>query len=158
MILFEIKIPTEFEIHPPRREKIAACEDIYLRTGKLDRDLVISSDGFLIDGYVGYIVLCNHGVQEHPVVQSDQSFHPQPPKHYWKHLTTYVFGKHQDCDYEFVWRITPKTMDIQNLKPGNHILAGTRYGPMQVVVTRIETLAEPPISKSIKKVIRCFSD
>lgn len=158
MKLSEIKIPLAFEMSTPRKEKMDVCDSYYREYGVLDRDLVLSTDGFLLDGYIGYLILCDHGVQEYPVVISDQSFQQIPPKHYWENSTIYVFGKHSNCDQEFVWRVGRRTTDVQNLKVGNHALVNTKHGPMNIIVTRIEELSRPPVPQSIRKVIRCFSD
>lgn len=153
MLLSDIKIPEDFLASQPRQSKIQDCATYYAQNGALDRDIILDSDGFLVDGYIGYLVLLANGVAE-----VDAHIVKGKPQHYWKHPTTYVFARHFGCDAEFVWRITRQTRDVQNLKPGNHILANTKYGPMKVLVTRIETLLAPPVKQSIKKVIRCFSE
>ena len=158
MKLIEIKVPPEFAASRPRQYKMDECRDHYARHGALDRDLIISRDGFLIDGYVGYLVLKECGVGEYPVVQSTNIYRRTSYLDYPHRETIYVTGKHPNCDREFIWRIGRKTTDVNNLSVGNHALVNTRHGPMKVLVTRIETLRCPPVPQSVKKVIKCFSD
>lgn len=153
MRLSDIKISADFHASRPQQSKIDSCAAYYAQHGTLDRDIVLDSNGYLVDGYIGYLVLLANHVQEVDVHTMREN-----PRHYWKHPTTYVFARHSACDTEFVWRVGRQTRDLHNLKPGNHILANTKYGPMKVCVTRIESLLSPPIQQSIKKVIRCFSD
>lgn len=138
----------------PSAEKIQKCMDFYGIFGKLDKDIIVDSNGILRDGYVRYIVLVKNHVKEAEVIVPIKS----KAGHSHKKPITYVFAKHTPNSKEYCWRITDNTKDVGNLQVGNKILAETKFGKKAVTVTHIETLSQPPVDGAVKKVIRCFDN
>ena len=62
MRLSDIKVNHAFRHTQPAREKLEMCQTFYLRHKKLDRQIVLRSDGFLKDGYVGYLIAKKFGL------------------------------------------------------------------------------------------------
>ena len=151
MRLDEIKIPSVYS--PPNGEKLQKCRQYYESHGKLDRDIVVGSGGFIRDGYVGYLVLKEFGVKETIVVYNSS----MKPQSYKEKETIYVFGHHNPRVKEYCWRISKSTRYIENLEVGHRIMVNTKYGNKIVTVTRVEKLDKPPIAGKIKKVIKCYN-
>ena len=113
MRLSEIKIPKSFESSTPNTSKYEKCEKYYLETGQQDRYLVIDEDCVLIDGYIMYLVLKNHGAEyamtKHILVSKYGYTYKRRKKYgklvppekvisYKEKQTTYVYGKHPNSD------------------------------------------------------------
>ena len=54
--LSNIKIKDSFIEHPPREEKMNYKISYYLITGKFEQPIVINKEGYLIDGYITYLI------------------------------------------------------------------------------------------------------
>lgn len=147
MKVSEIKIKHNFKQTTPSEEKMQACRVYFNENGKLDRDIIIDKHGFLCDGYVGYLVLVENGIDEIDVV------YDQVPK---SKNNTYVFAYHSGSDKEYVWKV-PKKINAKDIKVGGSVLVQTRFGIKTVTVTRVETLSAPPVTTPIKKVVRCLT-
>lgn len=146
MKVSEIKINPAFKQTTPSEEKMQTCRTYFNKNGKLDRDIVIDKHGFLCDGYVGYLVLVENGVDEIDVVYNQASKGKS---------NTYVFAYHSGSDKEYVWKV-PKKINAKDIKVGGSVLVQTRFGIKTVTVTRVETLSVPPVTTPIKKVVRCL--
>lgn len=147
MRLTDIIIPAQFKAHPPGLAKLENCRAYYRANGKLDRRIVVEPCGVLMDGYVGYIVLCENGIEETDVDVA-------PPRH----ETTYVYGRHPNDAYqrEYVWRVSHRTQNADMIHEGSRILVFTRNGPRVALVSRLEKKALPPLDQPIRKVIKCL--
>jgi hypothetical protein len=55
----------------PREDNPAACEAFYNKYGIIDRTIIITRSGYIIDGYIGFLTLRAHGVQTAKVLQID---------------------------------------------------------------------------------------
>lgn len=157
MRLSEIKIPKSFESSTPNASKYAECEKYYEETGQQDRYLVIDEDSVLIDGYIMYLVLKNHGAEyamtKHILVSKygytykkrnkyGKLVPPEKVISYKDKPTTYVYGKHPNNinEKEYVWRVPPTWTRIQKeLRPDDLIQCKTKFGKRPVIVTRVET-------------------
>lgn len=146
MKLSEIIISDEFKKHPPTEWKMQQCRDYYNEHGCLDRNIVISKDGILIDGYVAYLVLLENGVNETDIVVSDL----------YSGETMYVFGHHHEGVAEYVWRVAPDTRDVSKLTVGHSAIVRTKYGNRAINVSRIEYLKKPPVDGRIRTVVQCL--
>lgn len=108
MKLSDIKIRDSFKQTLPNQSKLDDCRDYFKRHGCIDRELVLNKFGYLIDGYVGYLVLLENGVAETDVVvRSGQ----HSTSTYRNSDTTYVFGYHTVSGKEYVWRLSKNKVD-----------------------------------------------
>lgn len=62
-----IRIPKDWT--DPNPEKTAACEEYYREHGEIDRTLVINANGYLINGYAGFVTLKKNGVKCHRMLE-----------------------------------------------------------------------------------------
>lgn len=147
MKIADIKIQKRFKNTPPADWKLEQCRDYYKQHGELDREIVVNTNGFLVDGYVGYLVLLENNVEDAEVVFSNQAS---------INKKTYVFGKHNGSDKEYVWRATRKAK-ADNIHVGSEVLVQTKFGIRTVTVTRIESSFMPPVATLVKRVIRCLT-
>lgn len=149
--LDEIKIPSKYS--KPNSEKLEKCRKYYRNHGQLDRDIIVDDEGFIRDGYVGYLVLKEFGIKE-TIVVCNSSMKPQS---YKEKETIYVFGCHKPRVKEYCWRVSKGTRYIENLEVGHRVIVNTKHGNKVVTVTRIEKLDKPPVTGKIKKVVKCYS-
>lgn len=152
MKLSDIIIPVGYQAHPPVKYKMDLCRDYLEEFDELDRKIVVSPDGVLLDGYVGYLVIREAGwegvyayVHEAPL-----------RKTYRNTETTYIAGTHGNQKREFWWRITAKTEGADLAIPGNRAIVHTKYGHTPVTITKVITSTEPPVQGSVKKVVCCY--
>ena len=144
MKLSDIQVSSAMRNTTPRQEKMEAVRQYYQENGKLDSDIRLNEKNYLVDGYIGFLVLEENGVEEVEVVR------PGTP--------IYVFGRHNTCPKEYCWRITGETKDIHNLKIGNKMVVRTSSGNSVAVITRFEALEQPPVQQRIKSVIVCLDE
>lgn len=137
MRLSEIKISEPFKATIPSESKLNRCRKYYKTNGKLDREIMVNSSGYLCDGYIGYLILLENGVDEYDVVINNR--------------TTYVFGKHKGNNKEYVWRLPNKF--CSDISVGDMAYVSTRFGEKIVEVTRIKILKKPPVSMRVRKVL-----
>ena len=162
--LSKIKIKEEFTKTTPNVAKMQECRDNWEEYGTQDRYIVINPHGYLIDGYIQYLVLKENNIEEAEIKiaykkkgcwkRKNMSIYGEPS--YRTEPTTYIYGIHpnSNCDKEFMWRI-PKsyTWMADNLQVGDTVLCGTKFGVSPVIVTKIETLDKCPIELVVKKVV-----
>ena len=146
MKISDIKIQDNFKITIPSDRKLKECREYFNKYGIIDRDIIVNKNGYLLDGYIGYLVLKENGINDVEVVSTNQSY---------ANKTVYVFGCHSGNKKEYVWRL-PKKVKADNIVVGSNVLVQTRFGVKTITVTRIETLYFPPVTMPVKKVIRCL--
>ena len=147
MALSDIVIPVGFQAHPPMKHKMEICRDFFKEYLDLDRRLVVSPEGVLLDGYVGYLVLKENDVEAWSVY-----VHAAPEKRTYRDKeTTYIAGVHGNQKREFWWRLCAKTTDANLAAPGYRAIVNTKYGMNCVTITKVVTLPHPPIEGVIKK-------
>lgn len=149
MKLSDIKIRGKFKRTTPSQDKMNACRDYYEKHCCIDRNLVVNRYGYLVDGYIGYLVLMENGVEEAYVVGKDD----QRTTTYRCVDTTYVFGCHTVNGKEYVWRLCNNKVRPEKVHIGSKVLVNTKYGNRVITVTKIETLAAPPVTTPVKKVL-----
>ena len=147
MKMSDIKIQDNFKISIPSNRKLQKCREYFKKHGTIDREIVLNKNGYLIDGYIGYLVLLENGIEDVEVVYINENY---------VNKTVYVFGCHSGNNKEYVWRV-PKKVKVDNIVVGSNVLVRTRFGIKTITVTRIETLCCPPVSIPVKKVIRCLN-
>ena len=162
----DIKISDGFAASTPTESKMEECKQFYETHGTLDRWIVINNNNYLIDGYIGYLVLKNAGYMDE-VIEVKKSFkrrkwwfrkpisQEKRVAKYKEIPTIYVYGRHHEDGKEYVWRIPePKRELASELVIGGNALVNTKYGNKVITVTRVEELAECPVEGRVKKVIR----
>lgn len=164
MRLADIKISKGFANTVPNQEKLHKCYQHWIETHKQDRDIVINHKGYLVDGYVQYIILMELGEEYADVVigkKKDRNYEKvqninQKPT-YMKTPTIYISGSHKNnkSNKEYTWRVPPTWGDwADDLQIGDVILCNTKYGMKSIIVNKIEVLDKPPIDLPIKKVLK----
>jgi len=153
MRMSDIKVSMAFQRAFPSEEKMQKCREYYQEHGELDREIVINKEGYIIDGYVGYLVLLEHNVKTIVVTicKEEKITYKNSP-------TMYVFAHHPHGGKTYVWRIVSRTQNPENLKVGAKIMVNTKRGTKLVVVDDFRELNEPPVSMPVKKVIRCLEN
>lgn len=173
MKLDDIKITKCFQESIPREQKMKVCRDFWKENECQDRYLVVNRDGYLVDGYIMYLVLKENGCNEAVVEFSDRKIKRRarikkpvniecinsPTKMTYKNmLTTYVYGQHLKNDgtrsKEYVWRIqNGRNIEVS---VGDIVLANTKFGRGVVEVTKVEQLEKCPVDYRVKKIFKKF--
>lgn len=153
----DIKISKVFEESKPQDKKLNRCRKHYDLTGHIDRKIIIDKNNYLLDGYVGYLILKEKGVKSCKVTVDDGTFRKKESTAptWWYTPTTYVFGNHKQDTRTFVWRITENTKNIDNLAIGKKAIVETRNGHKEITITDIKVMERPPLTMWIKKVLSC---
>lgn len=155
MNLSEIKIPESFENNVPSLYKYEKCCRYYKETGNQDRYIVVDENNVLVDGYIMYLVLKNHGVEccdAKRITLRKYKYTGQRKRYgrlvphekvisYKEKPTVYIYGKHPNgiIDKEYVWRLPKSKENMYDvLLSGDLIYCGTKNGIAPVIVTRIE--------------------
>lgn len=161
--LSDIKISEAFANSIPSEEKMNECRNNWNNYHLQDRYLVVNTDGFLIDGYVQYLVLKENNIEDAEVKISNRrkkywyrkNVEDWNIPHYRNETTTYVYGVHPNSKdtKTYVWRV-PKSWTnwSDNIQIGDTIICYTKNGYAPVVVNKIEILDECPIDIPVKKV------
>lgn len=160
--LSDIKIKESFANSAPSEEKMNECREFWRYEGEQDRPIILDGNGYLIDGYVMYLVLIEHK-EEYAKVAYKKKHNRQYEKllkiepTYKNTPTTYIFGTHPNSNYtkEFVWRVPASWGNwADNIEVGDTVLCQTKFGFSPVIVNRVEVLDKPPVEMRIKKVAR----
>lgn len=165
MKLSDIKIRESFLNTIPIKEKMDECREYWNEYHSQDRYVVINHDGFLIDGYIQYLVLKENCIEEAEIKISHCKKKKWRRKNnrelivpsYKEKNTTYIFGTHpnSNCTKEFCWRVTENWGSwADNIEIGDTILCQTKFGISPVIVNRVERLETPPVEMRVKKVAR----
>ena len=141
MKLADITIPQRFQASPPSDRKLNVCRQYFKAHGALDRTLVVDSQGVLLDGYVGYLVLRENGIREYGVSCADK------PR-------IFIAACHEGNPKEYYWCVTHRTADVELLIPGAHALVQTKNGMQPVRITQVFTAVKSPRRGRIRGVIR----
>ena len=161
--LSEIKISNSFVNTIPKEEKMNECRENWKNWHRQDRYIVVNTDGFLIDGYIQYLVLKENDVEDAQIKISNKRKKCWYRKntynwgflYYRKEFTTYVYGVHLNSfdNKEYVWRV-PKswTWFAENVQVFDKILCNTKYGVAPVVVTKVQITDQCPVDFKVKKV------
>lgn len=114
--LSSIKIPKSYAVTTPSEKKVRTKRKKY-RKGKL-KAITINTDGFLINGYINYLILKENNVEDAEVniVDIKKNDNSNVPESYRNTRTTYIYGKHPNNKSEkiYTWRI-PNAESWRNL-------------------------------------------
>lgn len=156
--LSSIKIPKSYAVTTPSEKKVRTKRKKY-RKGKL-RAITINTDGFLINGYINYLILKENNVEDAEVniVDIKKNDNSNVPESYRNTNTTYIYGKHPNNKSEkiYTWRI-PNAESWRKFSemvlPDDLIFCKTKFGCSPVIVQAIQTVDKCPVEFPVKKVL-----
>nr|DAZ52779.1 MAG TPA: hypothetical protein [Caudoviricetes sp.] len=156
--LSSIKIPKSYAVTTPSEKKVRTKRKKY-RKGKL-RAITINTDGFLINGYISYLILKENNVEDAEVniVDIKKNDNSNVPESYRNTRTTYIYGKHPNNKSEkiYTWRI-PNAESWRKFSkmvlPDDLIFCKTKFGCSPVIVQAIQTVDKCPVEFPVKKVL-----
>ena len=156
--LSSIKIPKSYAVTTPSEKKVRTKRKKY-RKGKL-RAITINTDGFLINGYINYLILKENNVEDADVniVDIKKNDNSNVPESYRSTRTTYIYGKHPNdkSDKIYIWRIPNKENWMkfsETVLPDDLIFCKTKFGCSPVIVQAIQTVDKCPVEFPVKKVL-----
>lgn len=156
--LSSIKIPKSYAVTTPSEKKVRTKRKKY-RKGKL-RAITINTDGFLINGYINYLILKENNVEDAEVniVDIKKNDNSNVPESYRNTRTTYIYGKHPNNKSEkiYIWRIPNKENWMkfsETVLPDDLIFCKTKFGCSPVIVQAIQTIDKCPVEFPIKKIL-----
>lgn len=156
--LSSIKIPKSYAVTTPLEKKVRTKRKKY-RKGKL-RAITINTDGFLINGYINYLILKENNVKDVDVniVDIKENDNSNVPESYRNIKTTYIYGKHPNDKSEkiYTWRIPNKEnwrKFSETVLPDDLIFCKTKFGCSPVIVQAIQTVDKCPVEFPVKKVL-----
>lgn len=166
MNLSDIRIKGSFENSVPNDYKLAQCREYWKQHHMYLHDIIVKNNGYLVDGYIQYLVLKENGIEDVEVKDFDRKVFNEKPnarkndkkkkKSYRDIETLYVFGVHPRGVKERVWRVPNKFQkeweDILNI--GDIVMVKTKRGNAPIEVTGIERLSECPVGMPVKKVVK----
>lgn len=143
-----IKIPRYFNHSIPDENKMNDCRDFYRKYHRIDRDIVVDEDMVLQDGYIGYLILIENGVEYLSVNQIESR------------KVIIVYGVHPGVEKEYRWKIVDETEDKCNLKVGSHAIVRTSFGDTEVTITKIYTVSKKILKNMghVKRVVKCLPE
>ena len=136
--LSNIKITPVFKKTHPNPEKLLKCMTYYAKHGKLDRDIVLTNDNVLVDGYVGYLTLMTLGIRKWKCVKDDT--------YQW-----FVQGKHPNSKKVYTWKLPDwlLTNGLTDIYKGKKYMVRTSMGDSVVKTTKVFISNKPPIDCNI---------
>lgn len=156
--LSSIKIPKSYAVTTPSEKKVRTKRKKY-RKGKL-RAITINTDGFLINGYINYLILKENNIEDAEVniVDIKKNDNSNVPESYRNTRTTYIYGKHPNDKSEkiYIWRIPNKENWMkfsETVLPDDLIFCKTKFGCSPVIVQAIQTVDKCPVEFPVKKVL-----
>lgn len=156
--LSSIKIPKSYAVTTPSEKKVRTKRKKY-KKGKL-RAITINTDGFLINGYIDYLILKENNVEDADVniVDIKKNDNSNVPESYRNTRTTYIYGKHPNNKSEkiYIWRIPNKENWMkfsETVLPDDLIFCKTKFGCSPVIVQAIQTVDKCPVEFPVKKVL-----
>lgn len=156
--LSSIKIPKSYVATTPSEKKVKTKRKKY-KKGKL-KAITINTDGFLINGYINYLILKENNVKDAEVniVDIKKNDNSNVPESYRNTRTTYIYGKHPNDKSEkiYTWRI-PNAESWKEFSktvlPDDLIFCKTKFGCSPVIVQAIQTVDKCPVKFPVKKVL-----
>jgi hypothetical protein len=162
MKLSDIQISKGFADTAPSEIKMMECRKFWNKYGVQDRYIVVNKAGYLIDGYVQYLVLKENNVEEAITYTSEyrRKFLNRLPKmsnssDYMNKETMYIYGHHPN-DYHpkiYMWYVPEKWESFKNkVTIGDLVYGYTKYGSVPVIVDKIEVLDSCPVNIEVKRI------
>lgn len=133
MNIEDIKISDQFLHTTPSPEKMERFEKYWLMTNHQDKPIVVNKNGYLVDGYIRYLIMKRNGATQVRIVRKNQPVALIKGVHIHANGTT---------SKEYTWEIRRNKnwkSFLENLKVGDLVMCATKYGYSPVKVTRIQT-------------------
>lgn len=133
MNIEDIKISDQFLDSHPSSEKMERFEKYWLLTNHQDKPIVLDKNGYLVDGYIRYLIMKRNGAKTVQTVYKGQPVALINGVHIHANGTT---------SQEYTWEIRRNKnwkSFLENLKVGDLVMCATKYGYSPVKVTRIQT-------------------
>lgn len=135
----DIKIYPCFHEHPPKPEKMEQKEQYFEETGVLQSEIVIASNGFLLDGFTSFLIAEKHGIKCVPIRYGSRQI---------------VRASHKPGGKLYTWEL-PGILSGR-VSAGDKVLVNTGRGIKAVTVESVEeyTGSEPePLRMVIRKIM-----
>ena len=162
MKLSDIKITEAFESTHPSPDKIRKKKEQWLKTGRQRKYIVVNKDGYLVDGYITYLIMKELGIEEAKIIKSKSWMNPIESREikepsYRKENTTYIWGVHPNSpdDKLYVWRVpnNDNWKDFkENITVGDMIFCHAKGKVSPVIIKAIQTTDVCPTPLDVKKV------
>ena len=133
MNIDDIKISDQFLDSHPSQEKMERFEKYWLRTNHQDKPIILDKNGYLVDGYIRYLIMKRNGAKTIRTVYKGQPGALINGVHIHANGTT---------SQEYTWEIRRNKnwkSFLENIKVGDLVMCATKYGYSPVKVTRIQT-------------------
>ena len=162
MKLSDIKITEAFESTHPSPDKIRKKKEQWLKTGRQRKYIVVNKDGYLVDGYITYLIMKELGVEEAKIIKKKSWMNPienleiKEPA-YRTENTTYVWGVHPNSPDNklYVWRV-PNGGNWnefkKNITVGDMVFCYAKGKVSPVIIKAIQTTDFCPTPLDVKKV------
>lgn len=152
MKLCDVKIRKSFRKHSPSSEKMDICRRYFNEYGVLDRDIVIDERGTLVDGYVGYLVLKENGVEDWGVKSLSENI---------DNALLLIAGKHPNNEKVYYWVANRRTKGLyENAKDSavtyKRACVETKYGPRMVDVVSCAIIEYSDLACNRKHVYKLY--
>ena len=158
--LSEIKITEEFSSMKPSNIKVQECRKFWAKNHKQDRYVVVNEEGYLIDGYIQYLILKENKVDEVEIQISNvrkNKWRRMGKDTYRNQLTTYIYGKHLGDEKKktYIWRVPNSDGWDEfksNINVDDMIFCYSKKRVAPVVVTEVVTTKNCPVIYPVNKV------
>lgn len=133
----DIKITEDFQRTPPGTRKMERAERQYMQNRTLPTNIIINTEGVLIDGYITYLTALKHGIENLNVYQG-----------FYETIVA-VHGKREK---NFIWRV-PLYLSGQ-IKAGDRVLVTTARGVRRVRVVELKMQQYPEQGRRLRRVLK----
>ena len=148
MKLCNVKIRKSFRKHSPSSEKLDICRKYFTEHGVLDRDVVIDDRGTLVDGYVGYLVLKENGVEDWNVKSLSENI---------DNTLLLIAGKHPNNEKVYYWVANGRTKGLyDSTTTYKRASVETKYGPRKVDVVSCAVIEYSDLACNRKHVYKLY--
>ncbi len=120
----DIKIYPCYAAQEPKLEKMLLKEQYFEETGHLQSPVILDSQGYLVDGYINYLVARKHGLQSIP---------------YRYAMRQVVRASHRPGGKLYTWEL-PGIL-IGRVSAGDQVLVRTALGIRAVIAEKVEDYA-----------------
>ena len=139
MKIDNIKIYPCFAAHEPKPEKMEQKEQYFTETGALQSQIILDSQGNLIDGYTSYLLAKTHGIQRVPIRYGKRQI---------------IRASHREGGKLYTWELPGILID--RVSAGDRVIVRTERGIKAVTVAAVEEYAgnEPEPLRMVIRVKR----
>ncbi|EET58117.1 hypothetical protein BRYFOR_09935 [Marvinbryantia formatexigens DSM 14469] len=137
MKIGEVKIYPCFAENPPRTGKYEEKSWQYARNGLAESDIVLDSQGYLIDGYCWYLLALEHELTHVPVRYGKQQI---------------IRAYHRKSGRLYTWRLLEALNDCA--AAGDRAVVHTRQGVRTVTVAEVGEYRPEEYKEPLRTVIR----